>query len=315
MDIGSSPLLTDLYQLNMMQAYLDHGETQAGGLRVVRAQASARARLPGRCRPRAGAAFLENLRFSADELDWLAAHRAFPRHLIDYLAALRFTGDVHAMPEGTVFFADEPILRVTAPLPQAQFVETRLINLLHFQTLIASKAARMVLAAPRQAAGRFRPAPRARRRGRADGRARRATSPASPARPPCWPSSCSASRSSAPWRIPSSQAHDDEATAFEHFARARPDSPDAADRHVRHRGGGAEGGRAGAALAGDGITIRGVRLDSGDLVGLARSVRAILDDGGLRGSTIFASGGLDEYASPRWSRPGRRSTASASAPA
>ena len=68
--------------------------------------------------------------------------------MIDDLAALRFTGDVHAMPEGTVFFADEPILRVTAPLPQAQLVETRLINLLHFQTLIASKAARSMLAAP-----------------------------------------------------------------------------------------------------------------------------------------------------------------------
>ena len=68
--------------------------------------------------------------------------------LIERLKDFRFTGDVHAMPEGTPFFANEPILRVTAPLPEAQLVETALINILHFQTLIASKAARMGLAAP-----------------------------------------------------------------------------------------------------------------------------------------------------------------------
>jgi nicotinate phosphoribosyltransferase len=71
----------------------------------------------------------------------------FSDPFIDYLRSFRFTGDVDAMPEGTVFFPEEPILRVTAPLPEAQFVETRLVNLLHFQTVIASKAARMVLAA------------------------------------------------------------------------------------------------------------------------------------------------------------------------
>ena len=67
---------------------------------------------------------------------------------LEHLSDFRFTGDVHAVPEGRIFFANEPILRITAPMPQAQLVETRLINLLHFQTLIASKAARMVLAAP-----------------------------------------------------------------------------------------------------------------------------------------------------------------------
>lgn len=88
--------------------------------------------------------FLETLRPNDNELASLADSGHFNRDLIDRLRTLRFTGDVHAMPEGTVFFPDEPILRVTAPLPQAQYVETRLINLLHFQTLIASKAARMV---------------------------------------------------------------------------------------------------------------------------------------------------------------------------
>jgi nicotinate phosphoribosyltransferase len=88
------------------------------------------------------------MRFSPSELAWLSDSADFPSRFIDDLAALRFTGDVDAIPEGTVFFPEEPVLRVTAPLPQAQLVESRLLNLIHFQTIIASKAARMVLAAP-----------------------------------------------------------------------------------------------------------------------------------------------------------------------
>jgi len=86
------------------------------------------------------------LQFSPEELSWLATR--FPPQVIAYLEQFRFSGDVHAMPEGTLFFPDQPILRVTAPIPQAQLVESRIINLLHFETLIASKAARSVLAAP-----------------------------------------------------------------------------------------------------------------------------------------------------------------------
>ena len=92
--------------------------------------------------------YLENLRFSAADIEWLKSTGRFKQNMLDYLAAFRFTGDVHAMPEGTAFFASEPILRITAPLPQAQFVETRLINILHFQSLVAAKAARCILAAP-----------------------------------------------------------------------------------------------------------------------------------------------------------------------
>ncbi len=133
----SSPLLTDLYQLNMIEAYLAEGETKTAVFELfVR-------RLP----PRRGflmAAgleqaldFLETLRFAEDEIDWLRGTGKFSARTLDYLASLRFTGDVHALAEGTVFFADEPIVRVTAPLPEAQLVEARLINILHFQTLVA----------------------------------------------------------------------------------------------------------------------------------------------------------------------------------
>src|ERR1700694_5152043 len=148
MSSAANPLLTDLYQLNMIEAYLAEGATEPAVFEfVVR-------RLPDRRGFLVAAGleqaleFLETLRFPADALRWLESTKRFSKRLLDYLATLRFTGDVHAIPEGTVFFANEPILRITAPLPEAQLVETRLINLLHFETLIASKAAPMMLAAP-----------------------------------------------------------------------------------------------------------------------------------------------------------------------
>ena len=144
----TSPLLTDLYQLNMIQAYLDHGETKTAVFEFfVRKLPPQRGFLIAAGLEQA-LDFLETVRFSPDEIDWLARSGQFSGQLLDYLAALRFTGDVHAMPEGTPFFSNEPILRVTAPIAEAQLVETRLINILHFQSLIASKAARMVLMAP-----------------------------------------------------------------------------------------------------------------------------------------------------------------------
>src|SRR3989442_47148 len=148
MNQPSSALLTDLYQLTMLQGYLQQRmEDTAVFEFFVR-------KLP----PRRGflvvagleqaLSYLENLRFTPWELEWIAQSGRFSTALVEYLTRFRFTGDVHAMPEGSVFFPDEPILRVTAPLPQAQLAETRLINLLHFQTLIASKAVRAVLAVP-----------------------------------------------------------------------------------------------------------------------------------------------------------------------
>src|SRR5580693_1096883 len=148
MEAATSPLLTDLYQINMIQAYLDHGDTDTAVFELfVRSLPARRAFLLA-----AGLEqtldFLENLRFSVADIAWLKSTGRFKNNLLDYLGEFRFSGDVHAMPEGTAFFANEPILRVTAPLPQAQFVESRLINILHFQSLVAAKAARMRLAAP-----------------------------------------------------------------------------------------------------------------------------------------------------------------------
>ena len=148
MSFHRSALLTDLYQLTMLQGYV-HADVrdQAVFEFFVRKMPQERNFLVAAGLEQA-LDYLENLSFTYAELDWLAEIGQFRTELIDYLRGFRFSGEVHAMPEGTVFFEDEPILRVTAPLPEAQLAESRLINLLHFQSLIATKAARSVLVAP-----------------------------------------------------------------------------------------------------------------------------------------------------------------------
>ena len=293
MDPATSALLTDLYQLNMMQAYLDRGETKTASFEFfVRTLPRQRGFLIA-----AGLEqvleFLSHLRFAPEELDWLARTGRFGKDLIDYLAALRFTGDIHAMPEGTVFFADEPILRVTAPLPQAQLVETRVINLLQFQSMIAAKAARMVLAAPGKRLVDF--GLRRAHGAEAGLLAARASYIAGFA-------GTATVLADKLFGIPIFgtmahsyvQMHDDEAEAFENFARARPKNLtlliDTYDTEAAARKVVALAPRLKAA----GISVGGVRLDSGDLIALSKKVRRILDEGGLRDVTIFASGGIDE---------------------
>jgi nicotinate phosphoribosyltransferase len=289
----SSALLTDLYQINMIQAYLDHRVTETAVFELFVRKPPARRGFLVAAGLEQALQYLESLRFSAAEIEWLKSTGRFRTNLLDYLAAFRFSGDVHAMAEGTVFFADEPILRVTAPLPQAQFVESRLINILHYQTLIAAKAARSVLAAPNKVLVDF--GLRRAHGAEAGLMAARASYLAGFA-------GTATVLAGQEFGIPiyGTMAHsfvesfDDEAAAFVAFARSRPDNlvllidtydTEAAARKV-------------VALAPKlkeaGIAIGGVRLDSGDLVALSRSVRAILDAGGLRDVTIFASGGLDE---------------------
>ena len=290
-----SPLLTDLYQLNMMQAYLDRGETDTAVFEFFARTMPPRRGFLLAAGLEQALGYLENLRFSAADFEWLQSTGRFKQNLIDYLRELRFDGDVHAMPEGTVFFAGEPILRVTAPLPLAQFVETRLINLLHFQSLIAAKAARCLLAAPGKVLVDF--GFRRAHGAEAGVLAARASFIAGFA-------GTATVLAGEKFALPlyGTMAHsfiesfDDEASAFESFARSRPENlvllldtydTEAAARKVVTLA---------PKLRAAGITIRAVRLDSGDLVALAKSVRKILDDGGLAEVTIFASGGLDEDA-------------------
>ena len=294
-DPATSPLLTDLYQLNMIQAYLDHGETKPAVFELFFRDLPPRRNFLVAAGLDQALDFLEQLRFGEAELAWLKRTGRFRQDLIDYFAALRFDGDVHAMPEGTVFFAHEPIIRVIGSLPVAQLVETRLINILHFQTLIASKAARIGLAAPGKQLVDF--GLRRAHGAEAGLLAARASYIAGFA-------GSATMLAQAKFGVPIFgtmahsfiQAHTDETAAFLNFARARPENLvlliDTYDTEAAARKVVALAPR----LKAEGIAVRGVRLDSGDLAALAKSVRRILDEGGLRDVTIFASGGLDEDA-------------------
>lgn len=290
----SSVLLTDLYQLTMVQAYIEQGMMDTAVFELfVRRLPAQRGFLMA-----AGLEqvldFLEQLHVSQAELEWLKQTGRFSRSCLDYLETLRFSGDVHAMQEGTVFFPNEPILRVTAPLPQAQLVETRIMNLLNFQTLIASKAARSVLVASGKPLIDF--GLRRAHGAEAGLFAARASYLAGFA-------GTSTVLAGMEYDIPIYgtmahsfvQAHKDETIAFEHFALAQPenaiflidtyDTEAAAHKVVALA----------PALKQQGIMVKGVRLDSGDLADHARKVRRILDEGGLPQAQILASGNLDEY--------------------
>jgi len=288
-----SALLTDLYQINMIQAYLDHGETKTAVFELFVRTLPARRGFLVAAGLEQALDFIANLSFPAAEIEWLRSAGRFNENLLDYLAAFRFTGDVHAMPEGTVFFANEPILRITAPLPQAQLLESRLINILHFQTLIAAKAARMMLAAPNKLLVDF---------GFRRAHGAEAGFLAARASYIMGFAGTATVLAGKEFGIPlyGTMAHsfiesfDDEMDAFAAFAQSRPDNLvlllDTYDTEAAARKVVALAPRLKAA----GIAIRGIRLDSGDLVALSRNVRAIFDAGGLSEVTIFASGGLDE---------------------
>ncbi len=294
MTTESSALLTDLYQLTMVQAYVDHGLTDTASFELFVRRLPAERNFLVAAGLEQVLGFLEDFRFSEQELDWYARSRNAPPAFIDFLRALRFEGDVWAMPEGTLFFANEPILRVTAPLPVAQLVETRIINILQYQTLIASKAVRCVLAAPGRLLVEF-----------GLRRAHGAEAGLMAARASYLAGFTGTSNVLAGMRfdIPLFgtmahafvQCHDREADAFLDFARSHPDNvillidtydtPAAARTVVEIA----------PVLKQEGIDIRGVRIDSGDLLQRAREVRQILDEGGLNDTTLFSSGDLDEY--------------------
>ena len=289
-----SALLTDLYQLTMLQAYFERGMNETAVFEFF-----VRKLPPGRNFLVAAGLeqaldFLENLHFAAEELDWLAGCGRFNRRCVDTLAELRFTGAVQAMPEGTPFFPDEPILRVVAPLPEAQLAETRLINLLQFQTLVASKASRV-----RRAAGDKLLVDFGLRR------AHGAEAGLLSARASYLAGFDGTSNVLAGmrWGIPLYgtmahsyiQAHEEELAAFESFARCHPQATTLLIDTYDTEAAAAALLPLAKKLAADGIAIQAVRLDSGDLGEHARKVRAILDGGGAPGIRIFASGNLDEY--------------------
>ena len=294
MNPSTSALLTDLYELTMAQAYLQQGMEEPAVFEFFVRKLPAHRNFLIAAGLEQVLDFLSQLHLSEPELTWLEQSGRFNQALLRYLQTLRFTGDIEAMPEGTIFFPHEPILRIVAPLPLAQLLETRVMNLLNFQTMIASKAARSVLVAGGKPLIDFglRRAHGA-EAGLLAARASYLTGFAGTA----------TVLAGMEFGIPIYgtmahsfvQAHTDESLSFEHFAQAQPDNvvllidtydTEAATRKVITLA---------PTLKTKGITVKGVRLDSGDLADHARKVRLILDEGNLPQAQILASGNLDEY--------------------
>ncbi|MGD0499777.1 MAG: nicotinate phosphoribosyltransferase [Bryobacteraceae bacterium] len=284
-------LSTDLYELIMAAGYFEAGKSDEKatfelGIRRLPAHRNfvIAAGIP------AAVDYLLHLSFTAEEVEYVRGLEPFRKAspaFFDYLGALRFTGDLFAVPEGTPLFAGEPMLSVRAPIVEAQIPETYLLSAVAFPTLVASKAARCVEAAGGRPVVEFG--------------SRRAHSPEAAvlgARAAYLGGCAGTSNVLAGWRfgIPvfGTTAHSwvmsfpGETEAFRQLQRALGESTiqliDTYDS--------VEGARRAAQL---GRPLRGVRIDSGDYLPLARRVRAILDQAGLADAQIMVSGDLDEY--------------------
>lgn len=237
--------------------------------------------------------FLAHLHFPPAAIDYLRSTGIFSGAFLDYLGGLRFTGDVWAVPEGRVIFANEPLMEVTAPVIEAQLVETFLINQMNLHTLLATKAARCVVAA----------------RGRAvvDFTLRRAQGidAGLAAARAGWIAGFQGTSNVLAgqlYGIPVSgtmahsfvTAFESETEAFRSFAASFPDRCILLIDTYDTLKGAEKAAIVAKEMEARGQRLQGVRLDSGDLLELSRHVRRILDDAGLGYVRIFASGGLDE---------------------
>ena len=290
----AGPLFTDLYELTMTAGYFAHRvlDTATFSLYIRDAYST---------RNFFVAAGLEQVldelagfRFSDEEIDYLKTTGRFSADFLFFLKQLRFSGDVYAMPEGTVFFANEPVLEVTAPIIEAQLLETFLLNTVGFQTMIASKAARCIHAAAGRPLIDFS---LRRTQGQDAGlNVARSTFIAGF-------TATSNVLAGKTYGIPVSgtMAHsyvgafDGEKDAFLAYSETFPEQCifliDTYDT--------LEGAKNAVAVANEmkkkGHTLIGVRLDSGDTVSLSQGVRRILDDAGFYNVQIFASSGFDEF--------------------
>ena len=290
--LPAEALFTDLYELTMAQAY------QAEGMDQLAVFELAFREMP-RNRNYVVAAgfqdvldFLTGFHFSAGEIDYLRVNGEFSEVFLKALERIRFTGDVNAVPEGTLVFPNEPLLQVIAPIAEAQPIETFVLNQIHFQSIAATKAARVVAAAH----GRMIVDFGSRRSHGIDAalKVSRATYLAGGA-------GTSNVLAGKIYGIPVFgtmahsyiQAHDEESASFDSFARLYPETTLLVDTYDT-----LTGVRKVIELSqklGERFQVRAVRLDSGDLGSLAVDTRKMLDEAGLQRVKIFASSGLDEY--------------------
>ncbi|HEV3474112.1 MAG TPA: nicotinate phosphoribosyltransferase [Actinomycetota bacterium] len=296
-----SALLTDLYELNMAASYLRRGMTAPATFSLFVRNLPQSWGFLVACGLNRCLEFVESLTFTKDDLAYLRSELGFPTETINSFRRLRFTGQVHAVPEGRVVFADEPLLEVTAPLPEAQLVETYLLNQITYQTAVASKAARCRIAAPDRSMVDF-----------SFRRVHGVEASLGVARATAIVGFEATSNVEAARRLglrpTGTMAHSyieafpTEIEAFRAYAEDFPgqvtllvDTYDTAQgvdkavrvfRELRDRGG----------------DWAAIRLDSGDLESLARHARKALDQADLHDVQILASGNLDEHEISRLQR-------------
>lgn len=292
----ASGLRTDLYELTMMSGFLHAGLAERrvlfdlfvrsipeqGGYLVAAGLGDA-------------VRFMREVRFGPGELDYLRSLGLFDEAFLERLARFRFTGDLDAVPEGSLVFPMEPILRVRAPLIEAQFFESALLNLINFQTLIATKAARIC-----QEAGEDNVIEFGMRRAHGVDGALSATRAAYVGGVESTSNVEAGRRLGIPVR--GTQAHswimafDDELAAFRTYAAQYPQACILlVDTYDTLRSGLPNAIRVGCELKRTGRKLHGIRLDSGDLAYLSIRARAMLDEAGLEETKIVASGDLDEW--------------------
>jgi len=286
----SLALATDLYELTMAAAYFANRVTATATFELFVRELPANRNYLVAAGLEQALDYLENLQFTEEDIAYLRAQPVFqdtPQEFFPYLASCRFTGEVWAIPEGTPVFQNEPLIRVTAPILEAQIVETFLLATVNFQTMIASKASRVVHAAAGRDVIEF------------GSRRAHGTEAAMHAARAAYVAGCAGTsnvEAGLRFGIPISgtiahswvMAFDDEVAAFEHYSRVFPHSAvlliDTYDTVEAAR-----------KIVAAGLRPRAVRLDSGDLDQLSRAVRRVLDDGALRDTRIVASGDLDEW--------------------
>ncbi|WP_445612342.1 nicotinate phosphoribosyltransferase [Geobacillus sp. YF-1] len=286
-------LHTDLYQINMVETYWEDGMHERRAVFEVFFRklpfGNGYAVFAGLERV---IQFLQQFRFSASDIDYLRQELGYRDDFLDYLRTLRFTGTVRSMREGEVVFANEPIMRIEAPLAEAQLIETAILNIINFQTLIATKASRIKHILGDEPALEFG-SRRAQEMDAALWGARAAYIGGIEA--------TSNVRAGKLFGIPVAgthahsmiQAYHDEYTAFLKYARRHKDCVFLVDTYDTLKSGVPNAIRVAKEL-GDRINFIGIRIDSGDLAYLSKEARKMLDEAGFPNAKIFASNDLDE---------------------
>ncbi len=292
--IKNSALLTDLYELTMAASYWEHRMNQPATFSLFVRRYPPHRRYFVCCGLKEVLKYLKELKFTDDDLGYLESRGLFKSEFLSYLENFRFHGDVHAMPEGTLFFEDEPILEVTAPLIEAQVVETFLINTINLQSMIATKASRCVHAAGEKKLVDFS----FRRTQGIDASLKVAK--ASYMAGFIGTSNVLAGKL---YGIPvyGTMAHsfvssfDKEINAFRAFSQTFPENSILLVDTYDSISGTIKAAQVGKEMAERGENLKGIRLDSGDMAELSRKARQILNEHGLEKTMIFASGAFDEH--------------------